>query len=106
MVPGLTQLGARIVCISGVAEPVIGLSAEIAVRVEVDSEPDPFNMLATSSTLGVIALMDAVAICVMQRNGFDRQRFGMIHPGGAVGERLIGRAPHPAETTTTETEAS
>ena len=60
----------------------------IWLKVRVDREPDEFNMLATASTLSVISVMDAIAVCVMQKTGFSREDFAMIHPGGAVGEKL------------------
>lgn len=60
----------------------------IFLKVKVEREPDKFNMLATSSTLSVISVMDAIAICIMQKTGFSKQDFAMIHPGGAVGEKL------------------
>jgi D-arabinose 5-phosphate isomerase GutQ len=50
-------------------------------------------MLATASTLAVIAVFDAVCIALMHATGYTREQFGLIHPGGAVGERLAqGRA--------------
>lgn len=61
----------------------------IWMKVKVQREPDEFNMLATASTLSVISVMDAVAVCVMQKTGFSRRDFAMIHPGGAVGEKLF-----------------
>lgn len=62
---------------------------DIWLQVKVDKEPDAFNMLATASTLSVISVMDAIIICVMERTGFSREAFAVIHPGGAVGERLL-----------------
>ncbi|MGB4135867.1 MAG: SIS domain-containing protein [Microbacterium sp.] len=89
LLPALTELGATIVAVTGVAESEIATGADIRLLVAVDSEPDPLDMLATASTLSVMALMDAVAICLMQRNGFDSDWFGVVHPGGAVGARLL-----------------
>lgn len=88
LVPSLVQMGVRIIAIAGVPDPLIGVHADAVLEVRVDAEPDPFNMLATASTLSVIALMDAIAIVVMQRTGFSRENFAVIHPSGAVGERL------------------
>lgn len=61
---------------------------DIWLKVKVEKEPDAFNMLATASTLAVISVFDAIAICVMQKTHFSKKDFAMIHPGGAVGERL------------------
>lgn len=63
-------------------------TCDLWLKVKVDREPDEFNMLATASTLAVISVIDAIAICVMQRTGFTKTEFAVIHPGGAVGERL------------------
>lgn len=97
ILPNLRTIGVTIVGITGVAESVIGSEADILIRIDVDGEPDPLNMLATASTLAVMAAMDAVSICVMQRNGFSTTQFGLIHPGGAVGERLLSTTGIPEE---------
>ena len=55
---------------------------------KVEREPDPFNMLATASTMAVIAVFDAVCIALMRTTGYTREQFAVIHPGGAVGTRL------------------
>lgn len=64
---------------------------DIWLKVKVEQEPDEFNMLATASTLAVISVLDAITICVMQKTNFSKTDFAMIHPGGAVGERLMKR---------------
>jgi D-arabinose 5-phosphate isomerase GutQ len=45
-------------------------------------------MLATSSTLAVLAVFDAIAIALMYVTGYSKEKFAVIHPGGAVGEKL------------------
>jgi D-arabinose 5-phosphate isomerase GutQ len=45
-------------------------------------------MLATASILAAIAVFDAICIELMQRRGFSKAQFALIHPGGAVGKRL------------------
>ncbi len=67
-------------------------ASDLLLPVKVQREPDPFNMLATASTLAVIALFDAVCIVLMERTGYTRAQFAVIHPGGAVGDRLLDPA--------------
>ena len=67
----------------------IAKNADIFLQVRTDHEPDPFNMLATASTLAVISLFDALCITLAQRKGFTREMFAVIHPHGAVGNRLL-----------------
>jgi len=38
-------------------------------------------------------VFDAVAIALMQYTGYTREQFAVIHPRGAVGERLLGKRP-------------
>jgi KpsF/GutQ family protein len=68
---------------------VLARESSLYLHVKVEREPDEFNMLATASTLAVIAVFDAVCIALMARTGYTREQFALIHPGGAVGDRLL-----------------
>jgi D-arabinose 5-phosphate isomerase GutQ len=88
----ITPLQAKGVVILGVtedAESAVGRSADLLMRVKVEREPDAFNMLATASTMAVVAVFDAICVAVMAVTGYTRRQFAVIHPGGAVGERLM-----------------
>ena len=65
---------------------------DIYMQIKVEREPCRFNMLATASTLAVISMFDAICITIMQLTGYTKEQFAVIHPGGAVGERLLGKA--------------
>jgi KpsF/GutQ family protein len=87
----IPPLQAKQVPIIGVTEnpdSVLGKAADVLLRVKVKREPDEFNMLATASTMAVIAVFDAICITLMKVTGFTRRQFAIIHPGGAVGGRL------------------
>lgn len=90
LLPSLERKGCRTVAVSENADSTLAKRAGTILRVFVSAEPDPFNMLATSSTAAVIAVFDALSICAMEETGYTREQFGIIHPGGAVGERLLG----------------
>jgi len=99
----LGPLQAKRVPIIGVTEDpdsAVGRAANVLLRVKVEREPDEFNMLATASTMAVLAVFDAICIALMRVTGYTRDQFAVIHPGGAVGERLwageqSGRAKPP-----------
>ena len=42
-------------------------------------------------TMAVVAVFDAICIALMEHTGFTREQFSVIHPHGAVGERLTGK---------------
>lgn len=89
LIPSLETKGCKSLAVTENPDSLLAKRATALLRVYVSGEPDPFNMLATSSTAAVIATFDALAIAVMETTGFTREQFGVIHPGGAVGERLL-----------------
>jgi KpsF/GutQ family protein len=87
----LPPLKTKRVFIIGVTEnpdSELGRSADLVLRVKVEREPDQFNMLATASTMAVLAVFDAICIALMKVTGYTQGQFAVIHPGGAVGRRL------------------
>ena len=80
---------ALLIGVSENPDSVIAREADIYLRVKVEREPCRFNMLATASTLAVISVFDAICIALMQMTGYTREQFAVIHPGGAVGDRLL-----------------
>jgi len=78
-------------------DSLLARRSDLWLRVKVAREPDPFHMLATASTLAVIAVFDAVCVALMEVTGYTRAQFAAIHPGGAVGDRLLSpkRADSP-----------
>jgi len=65
--------------------------SDILLKIKIEREADPFNMLATSSTMAILAVFDAIMVLIMTQEGYKRNQFAVIHPGGAVGERLHGK---------------
>ena len=89
MISACKTKGSLLIGVCETAESTIARQADIFLNVKVSAEPDPFNMLATSSTLAVISVFDAICITLMKITGYTREQFAVIHPGGAVGERLL-----------------
>lgn len=51
-------------------------------------EACPHNLAPTSSTTAQLVLADALAICLMEINGFKPADFARLHPGGDLGKKL------------------
>lgn len=88
IIPAIKAKGAKLIGVTENEESTLARESDIILKVKVEKEPDPFNMLATASTMAVIAAFDAIAITLMKYTGYKREQFAVIHPGGAVGERL------------------
>ena len=91
LIPACKTKGALLIGVSENPDSVIAGQADIYLKVKVEQEPCRFNMLATASTMAVIATFDAICIALMQMTGYTREQFAVIHPGGAVGERLLNK---------------
>ncbi len=88
LLPGLSSKGVPVIGVTENPDSELARASAVQLIVNVDREPDQFNMLATASTASVIAVFDAVAIVLMEERGFTQSEFLSVHPAGAVGERL------------------
>jgi KpsF/GutQ family protein len=89
IIPALKTKRAFIIGVTEKEDSILARESDLLMKVAIQKEADPFNMLATTSTMAVVAVFDAVCIALMQYTGYTREQFAVIHPGGAVGERLI-----------------
>lgn len=89
LIPACKTKGAKLIGVSENEGSEIAQSADIFLKVKVETEPCRFNMLATASTLAVISMFDSICIALMQYTGYTREQFAVIHPSGAVGKRLL-----------------
>ena len=62
--------------------------ADIVLQMLVTKEVDPFNEQGTTSFTVLSVLFDALQAALIEATGFQSAQFALIHPGGAVGERL------------------
>ncbi len=88
LIPPLKTKGVYVIGVTENEESTLARSSDLILKVKVEREADPFNMLATTSTMAVVAVFDAICIALMEYTGYTREQFAVIHPGGAVGERL------------------
>ena len=52
-------------------------------------EACPLGLAPTTSSTLMLALGDALAICLLERKGFSHDDFKIFHPGGQLGKSLI-----------------
>lgn len=62
--------------------------ADIVLQTLVTREVDRFNAQGTTSFTVLSVLFDALQAALIEETGFVNEQFALIHPGGAVGERL------------------
>jgi len=80
--------GAILIAITENIHSLLAEKAQIVVPLKIEKESDKYNVMATSSFMATVALFDAMLCAVMEETGYEMEQFALIHPGGAVGERL------------------
>ena len=88
MIAPCQSRGAKVIVVTENESSPMGLAADKVLKIKVKEEPDDYNILATGSTMAVIAVFDAIAIGITRARGFSKEEFLRIHPGGDVGKRL------------------
>lgn len=83
------RLGAKIVAVTGKATSTLAKKSDYLLEVKVDGEADKFNLAPTNSSTAVLVVGDAIALAVSELKDFTDVQFGMRHPGGALGQRLL-----------------
>jgi len=62
--------------------------ASIILPLKIERESDKYNVMGTASFITMVAIFDALLVAIMEETDYQLEQFSLIHPGGAVGERL------------------
>lgn len=89
LLPSLKKIGAPLVAITSSESSVLGRAADAVLSIGDLPEADPLGLAPSSSTAAMLAMGDALVLCVLQRRGFDREQYAFYHPGGELGRRLL-----------------
>ncbi len=87
----LLRYGVPIVLITGNPRAPLARHATAVLDCSVAEEACPLDLAPTTSTTAAMAMGDALAIVLLRRRGFEPADFARLHPGGALGRRLMLR---------------
>lgn len=80
---------AKVIAIVGNTSSTIALNSDLIIPLKYEREADPYNMVATTSTLLTLALGDALVVCLMKKKNFKEKDFALFHPGGTAGRKFL-----------------
>lgn len=80
--------GATLIGVTENMDSPLAKHSDIVLPMHIEKESDKYNMQATSSYIATIALFDSLVCAIMEETDYKKEQFALIHPGGAVGERL------------------
>jgi D-arabinose 5-phosphate isomerase GutQ len=79
---------ATVIGITENMESQLALLSDIVLPMRIEKETDRYNSQGTSSFAALSAIFDALQVALIEETGYVNEQFALIHPGGAVGERL------------------
>ena len=91
LVTQLKRLGVPMIALTGDADSPLGRQATVVLDAAVAEEACPETLAPTASTTVALALGDALAVTLLEVKGFRREDFAALHPGGALGRKLLLR---------------
>ncbi len=89
LLPYLKSYSSALIAMTGNLESKLAESATVVLNSKVEKEACPIKLAPTSSTTVQMAIGDALAVCLMEKNAFKDQDFAKFHPGGNLGNNLI-----------------
>lgn len=80
--------GASLIAVTENLSSPLAAAATVILPLKIEREADPLGLMATGSFMATLAIFDALLSALITETGFTAEMFGLIHPGGAVGEKL------------------
>jgi len=92
LIPLIKGFGNPLIALTGNTHSYLALQADYVLNATVEKEACPNNLAPTSSTTAQLVVGDALAVCLLEINGFSTSDFAKLHPGGALGKQLYLKA--------------
>jgi arabinose-5-phosphate isomerase len=89
VLPLIKRYGNPLITVTGSPNSTLAKSGNVNLNIHVREEACPLGLAPTASTTTTLALGDALAITVMVQRGFKEKDFALLHPGGALGKKLL-----------------
>lgn len=80
--------GVSIIAVTENTESPLAELADVVLKQYVNRETDKYNSQGTTSTTSLGVIFHILQTALIEETGYKNEQFAIIHPGGAVGERL------------------
>lgn len=84
--------GVSVITVTENEESPLALGADVVLKQHVNRETDKYNAQGTTSTTALCMIFHALQTALIEETDFKNEQFAVIHPGGAVGERLNNKS--------------
>lgn len=91
LIPIFKRIGVPIIAITANPESELAQKSDVTINIGVVEEACPFDLAPTASTTATMAIGDALAVALLELRNFSLEDFARLHPGGAIGRKLLLR---------------
>lgn len=89
LLPSLKVIGAELIAITGNINSTLAKECNLCQILKIEKEACFLNLAPTSSTTAVLVYGDALAAVASLESGFGQSDFGVFHPAGTLGKRVL-----------------
>ena len=89
LLPVIKRKGIPTIAITNNDASSLAKHADVALNIQVSKEACSLGLAPTTSTTATLVLGDALAVALLEANGFTADDFALSHPGGSLGKRLL-----------------
>jgi arabinose-5-phosphate isomerase len=79
----------KIIGVASKKDSLLLKASDIKLLLPLVKESDPTGMVPTTSTSITLLLGDCLAVALMNKMSFSKERFKVFHPGGIIGQTLL-----------------
>ena len=80
--------GVKVITITENVESPLANAADVVIKQYVNRETDKYNCQGTTSSTALSVIFHVLQTALIEETDFKNEQFAVVHPGGAVGERL------------------
>jgi len=89
LMPAFSRLGITVIAMVGLKASTISSMADVTIDISVEREACTLDLAPTASTTATLAMGDALSIALLEKRGFQREDFALLHPSGSIGKKLL-----------------
>ena len=79
----------KIIGVASKKDSLLLKASDVKILLPQVKESDPTGMVPTTSTSITLLLGDSLAVALMNKMSFSKERFKVFHPGGNIGQNLL-----------------
>jgi arabinose-5-phosphate isomerase len=85
----IKRLDIRLIALVGNPDSTLARQSDVFIDCSVEKEACPIGLVPSASSTLTLAVGDALSIALMEKRGFSEEDFRDLHPGGALGKKLL-----------------